>query len=302
MKNATAYLRASAFICGLIVLVVGCGPKTPPARKAYTGPTESLAEVVAAVNENNSRLPTFWAEVAKMTASYVDDRGKRQNETLDGGNLLYRGPRNVRLLGSKTLVGPILDLGNNEETYWLSIKSPGPDTAWWGHFENLGKPCSQPIPIRPDLLMEVLGISILETDLTRLPAPILRFNSDEDAYMLLWTSKLPDRWVATREVWYDRQSYRPKLVNLFDADGRVVLRAYLMNHKPVELANTPRDQWPVVATEYDLRFPETGSTLRLRLGQVKLSNKGAPSARTFNFQPDRAGVSKVIQLDEACGP
>ena len=43
--------------------------------------------------------------------------------------------------------------------------------------------------------------------------------------------------------------------------------------------------------------------LNLRLGQVKLKNKGAPSQATFNFSPDarRLGVSKVIQLDEACG-
>lgn len=301
MKAGVLHLCLSVFICGS-VFVTGCQPKNPPAKPVYTGPTEPLVDVVAAVNQNNGRLPTLWAEVGRMTASYSDDRGKRHNETLTGGNLLYRGPRNVRLLGSHTLGGQVLDLGSSEERYWLSIKSPGPDTAWWGRFANLGKPCSQPIPIRPDLLLEVLGISTIETDLTQLPAPVMRYNSDRDAYMLVWVTQLQDRWVATREVWYDRQTKRPTLVNLFDADGRVTLRAYLTRHEPVEIANLPREQWPVVAREYDLRFPETGSTLRLQLGQVKLSNRGAPGAATFNFQPDRAGVSKVIQLDEACGP
>ena len=52
----------------------------------------------------------------------------------------------------------------------------------------------------------------------------------------------------------------------------------------------------------DLESPDTGSRLRLRLDSPQLSRKGAPSDATFRFDPPRAGVSKVIQLDEACGP
>jgi hypothetical protein len=304
-KWVIALFRFSFFLLPFSFLVIGCRPKGPPPGqpKAYFGPTEPLADVVDAINQNNRKLPTLWAEVDRMRATFVDDRGKWQDETLDGGNLLYQAPRSVRVLGDKIVLGNVVEIGSNDETYWFAVKE-GPKTAWWGRYQNLGKPCSDPIPIRPDLVLEVLGISTIETDLTRLPAPVMRFNSDADAYMLVWNAKLPDRWIAVKEVWYDRQTKRPKLVNLFDADGRVVLRAYLAQHKPVELANLPKEQWPVVATDYDLFFPETGSKLRLWLGQVKLSNRGAPSARTFNFSPEpkRLGVSKVIQLDARCGP
>ena len=290
------------FPFAIIFVVSGCVPKKPPPVKGYFGPTESMSEVVHAVNQNAGKLPTLWAEVGRLRVQYVDDRGRAQEETLDGGVMLYRQqPRSLRLLG-KRLVVDAIDLGSNEKVYWFAIKE-GPDTAWWGRHETVGLECSQPIPIQPAMLMEVLGITAFNPNFAELPAPVMRFNHDADAYTFIWVAPAGDRFVAIREIWYDRQTKLPKLVVLYDAHGRVTLRAYLSNHKPVEVENTPREKWPLVAGEYDLFFPETKSKLNLRLGQVKLRNKGAPSQATFNFTPDarRLGVSKVIQLDEACG-
>jgi hypothetical protein len=301
--SRSSYLRSSAFICGFMILLSGCHPKSPPGPKGYFGKTEPMDDVVAKVNENNSKLSTLWAEVRKVRVQFTDDNKKYHDEDLDGGNLLYRRePRSLRVTGKK-LVVDVLDLGSNEKVYWLAVKQ-GPDAAWWGRQENIGKECSQPIPIQPRLLMEVLGITAFNTNFTEPPAPVMRFNNDADAYTFIWIVPAGDRYVATREVWYDRKTKRPKLVVLYDFNGRVTLRAYLTNHQPVQIENAPREEWPIVATEYDLFFPETGAKLNLRLGQVKLKNKGAPSQATFNFSPDarRLGVSKVIQLDEACGP
>jgi hypothetical protein len=292
------------FICGSISLLSGCDPKKPPAPKGYFGPTQSMSEVVHAVNQNNAKLPTLWADIRDIRVQFTDDRGRRQDEKLDGGVLLYRQqPRSLRLDGRKSIVGSVMDLGSNENVYWLAIKE-GPDTAWWGRHENVGAECSRPIPIQPSMLMEVLGVTAFNPNFDEAPAPVMRFNNDADAYTFIWIAPAGDRFVALREVWYDRRTKLPKLVVLYDAHGRVTLRAYLSNHKPVEIEKTPREQWPQVAGEYDLFFPETGAKLNLRLGQVKLSNKGAPSQATFNFTPDarRLGVSNLIQLDEACGP
>ena len=290
----------------ILLLLFGCHPKHPPTPKGYFGPTEPMDDVVAAINQNNARLPTLWADIRDIRVQFTDDQNKRHDEKLDGGVLLYRQqPRSLRLNGDKLVIGNVLQLGSNADVYWLAIKE-GPDTAWWGRHQNVGKECSQPIPIQPAMLMEVLGITAFATNFAAPPAPVMRFNNDQDAYTFIWVAPTPrgDRFVATREVWYDRRTKQPKLVVLYGDGGRVILRAYLSGHKPVEIENAPREQWPSVATEYDLFFPETGAKLNLRLGQVKLRNRGAPSNATFNFTPDarRLGVSKVIQLDEACGP
>ena len=269
----------------------------------YLGPTQPMADVVDAINQNNRKLPTLWASIASngLEASIVDDHGKRHNEVL-GGTVLYRAPQEVLLVGRHDVAGVVVLLGSNKENYWLIAKDPGPDTAWWGRYKYLGKECAQPIPIRPDLVMEVLGVGAINTNFNEMPVPVMRFNNDADAYMFVWHRHLPDRWYAVKEVWYDRQTKLPKLVLLFDADGRVLLRAYLAQHRTVQLENTPKEQWPRVATDYRLYFPDSGSKLHIRLDDVRLSYKNKPDDRSFNFNPRTAGVSKVIQLDEACGP
>ena len=302
MNTRLLHLCASVFICGSFLL--GCRSKNSSTSIADFGPTESMDDVVAAVNANNAKLPTLWASIRDVRVEFTDDNGKPQKEKLDGGVMLYRQqPRSVRLNGDKLVVGNVMELGSNEQNYWLAIKE-GPDTAWWGRHEHVGSECSRPIPINPAMLTEVLGVTMFNPNFAQAPAPVMRFNYDKNAYTFIWVVPAGDRFLATREVWYDRKTKLPTLVVLYDASGRVSLRAYLMRHEPVEIENVPRDQWPSVATEYDLFFPETRARLLLRLDRLKLTNKGAPSNATFNFSPDprRLGVSKVIQLDEACGP
>jgi hypothetical protein len=287
-----------------IILLGGCTPhRAVETKQPYAGPTEPIQYVVRAINENNSKLPTLWAHAGTMEVSIVDNQGKRQEHNFSG-NVLYRSPRDVLVTGGHDLKPRILEIGSNRDLYWLTAKDPGPDTAWWGRYQFLGQPCVKPIPVRPDLVVQVLGISTINMDLMALPVPIMRFNNDRDEYMLTWTRPMPDqsRWVALKEVWYDRQTKRPTHVMLFDENGRVVLSAWLGRHKPVEVPDVPKDKWPSVAIDYRLYFPDSGSKLHLVLDDVRLNRKGAPGDASFRFSPDRAGVSKVIQLDEDCGP
>jgi hypothetical protein len=248
-----------------------------------------------------------------MDISIVDDKGKREDHHFSG-NLLYRAPREVLITGGHDLKPKIVEIGSNHDLYWMSIKDPGPDTAWWGRYKYLGADCVKPIPVRPDRVLEVLGISEISENFVGLPVPVMRFNHDRDEYMLTWIAPTPDHWWAMKEVWYDRQTKRPTHVMLFDADGRVELSAWLSKQQPVEIPNTPREQWPTIATDFRLYFPpeaqaagpaggeDRGSRLHLVLDDVRLNRKNVPNDVTFRFSPERAEVSKVIQLDEACGP
>src|SRR5687767_9342107 len=103
------HLRSCAFICGFMLLLSGCQPKNPPAVKGYFGPTESMSEVVHAVNQNNGKLPTLWADIRDIRVQFTDDRGRRQDEKLDGGVLLYRQqPRSLRLSADKIPLGNVM--------------------------------------------------------------------------------------------------------------------------------------------------------------------------------------------------
>lgn len=284
------YLRASACICGLIVLA-GCRT-TDVQRPIYDGPTEPLHVVVEKINQNNSKIASLWAR-GDFDADVVDEKGKKF--TIVGDSVLqYRPNRDLLMTGTKAAIGRVITVGSNNDRYWLIVRDNDEGgTMWWGQYAAVGGPDIKAMPVRPDLLLQVLGVNSIEPNLLQEPAPVLRFNNDADAYMLVWSVKADDRWVAVKEVWYDRQTFLPRLVVLFDANGRIVLRAYLSQHQPVG-AETDA---PKIATRYELFFPETKTKLNLNLSDVKASQKGFPKDATFQFPNDDQLPSKVINID-----
>jgi hypothetical protein len=111
--------------------------------------------------------------------------------------------------------------------------------------------------------------------------------------MFTWNRPLTNRWVAEKEVWYDLETKLPKLILLFDANGRIILRAYLSDHKSIpETGGT-------IATRYELFFPENKSQMSFHItdlhayiikGKVKIPNPGS-----FAF-PQEPGVKKQIEI------
>lgn len=292
-------LLAAGFAAILLPLC-GCRTEKPPPPPAITEP---MAEVVRQINANNAALPTLWAR-HRYEVDLIDD--KKQSHFVNGdGVLLYRRPMGMRLVGTKPLVGSVFELGSTEEKYWLKLV-PEVNTMWWGDYANLGKPCVRPLPIQPNMVFEVLGVSTFNTDFTAAPAPVMRYNPDRDVYMFVWIvpASDPPRFVAQKEIWYDRKTKLPQLVVAFNADGKPVLRAYLAKHKQVEIEGQPKEKWPYVATDYRLYFPENGSKMSFSLSEMVPCKSGVPCRRGIEFPgetPDQAKTDKVIALDEACG-
>lgn len=290
------------FLPALALLACGCtaGGKTGGRPPAWSNaPTQPMVEVVAAINRNNLAVPTLWASHG-YKATVVDDN-KRTHTFTGSGVLLYRHPREMQLVGNKEFVGTIFEVGSTNDRFWLKLV-PEIETMWWGHYRHVGKPCAEPIPIRPDLVAEVLGVAVMDTDFTKPPAPVMRYNHERDAYMFVWVTPLPDRWAALKEIWYDRKTKLPTLVMLYDPNGRVVMRAELNNHRPVEVNDLPRDRWPLVASEFLMYFPETGTRMELDLREMMLDKRGVPARRGINF-PNLARTAsqlRVVQIDEGC--
>jgi hypothetical protein len=206
-------------------------------------------------------------------------------------------PDSIRFIGKDAIVGPVFELVSNPERYWVIAGLPDKNTMWHGRYASFDRVDKSQIPVRPDLVLEVLGIQSIATNLLQPPVPVMRFNNDEDVYMLVWNAPLADRWIAVKEIWYDRETLLPRAVVLFDENGRIVLRAYLLEHQPVEVEGVPKDQWPRVATVYRLFFPQTGSTMKFDLKTALETKRGnIPSARTFAF-PQDPQASQVIDLD-----
>lgn len=279
---AASALYASGLLCGCM-----------PAKKsiAYYGPTLPLTDVVARINQRNVAVTSLWAS-GDFSAHLIDPDTKKATSGDGDLTLLYQPKKSLRVVG-KVLSEKVFDIGANDDRYWLILPQQI-DAMWWGYQRLIGQNKASRLPIRPDLLPEVLAVTPLDSDLLKEPAPTLRFNNDQDCYMVTWNVLLGDRWAVQKEVWYDRQTLQPRLVLLFDPNGCVALRAYLSGYHVID-GYSPAVQ---IASRYDMFFPDTGSTFSITLKDLEKSHNNAPNDRSFAFPGDRAGVSKVIQIDE----
>ena len=194
----------------LLLSLLGCVTQqqgTHPVQE-FSGPTLPMAEVVRRINANNEKLPTLWA-THNYLANVLDDR-KRPHRVYGTGAMLYQNPRSLRLVGQKEFVGTIFEVGSNDTQYWLRI-TPELNTIWWGNYADFDRADAAgglPIPIRPDLVVQVLGIATINTNFLEPPSPVMRFDRAADAYDFLWVTRGPDRLLAKKEIWYDRQTLR----------------------------------------------------------------------------------------------
>lgn len=287
--------------CGLLAAGGCCNVQKSAQPKAYYGPTEPMAAVVAAVNANNEKIPTLWASL--NYSATVNDHGSVHSVSGGDGILLYSRPANFRLVAKKEFVGTVFDLGTNGKEYWLEVV-PGTNRMWWGRYDDLVRtPVGKsPIPIRPDLVLEVLGVGVIDTDFNLPPVPTMRFNNEQDAYMLVFNVHAPDRWIALKEVWYDRATRRAKLVVLYDADGRAVLRAGLSMYTKVQVPGEEEKNWPEMAGDFKLFFPDSGSRMEFTMRDVRLYKQAPggrlkiPNAASFSI-PDVSGTDvRPVQI------
>ncbi len=263
----------------------------------YTGPTLPMRDVVSRVNSNNELIPTLWTNID--FGGSVMDKGRRWTIPSGSGVLLFRRPGDLFIRGS-TVFGPVFEVGSNAETYWLKLV-PQINTAWHGLYRNLGKPCVEPLPIRPDLLVEVLGVGTFNTNFLEQPVPVMRVEHDRRAYVFTWNVRLADRWAVQKEVWYDIESFNPTKVVLFDANGRTVLRADLEGALQLEASELPADKRPFVAKTYTIEFMDSQTRLELKLFEPKLKKGRLPNNGSFRMPgDDQWGVEKVINVDANC--
>jgi hypothetical protein len=296
-------IRIAALIY-LAMFLVGCCPKQPETRPPWFGETRTIYEVVEQINANNQLIPTLYASVDIKDLVVTDAKGDEDSYSGDG-ELMYRRPGNLSFIGNHPVAGEMFRMGSNADNYWIAI--PRAKQAWWGHHRNVGKKCVQALPIRPDLIVEVLGVSTTDTNLLAPSFPVMRFNHDAHAYVFVWHDRQPDRLIAAKEIWYDRESLAPIKVLLFDTNGRTILKATLGEHQTIEVPELPTERRPKIATLYQLEFPGSKAKLDLKLTDVALTYRNRrgivfPNNNSFTTPLNKwpVEVEKVVQVDKAC--
>ena len=293
--------RPHMYLTLLILVLSGIGAccKPPAPILAYNGPTSRMVEVVRAINDNNAAIPSIWTEIGFEATLHDDKKNVRSGDGY--GVLMYRKvaekPDELLLRGSNDLIGTLFEIGSTsgaDGQYWCAIL-PNTNTEWFGYYKHLDKPCAKTIPIQPYLVTEVLGVGEIDENFMQSPMPVMQFNNEADAYVLLHIYPSRTQFAAQKEVWYDRKTSLPKKVKLFDGNGRVLLQAILSNHQILEGSNHK-----MMATKFDLFFPDSEDRLIFDLKGPKITHKNLPKAGTIQRRSLGDDV-KIIRIDEDCG-
>jgi hypothetical protein len=110
----------------------------------------SPAEAVAAVNANTYRVQTLQSQGATMSVP---------GAPAVTAEIAVERPRRLRLKARTQLTGPELDLGSNDELFWLwAARMPDPSVFFARHEQFATSRARQMLAVEPGWLVEALGL------------------------------------------------------------------------------------------------------------------------------------------------
>jgi len=273
----------------LAVWLAGCLPEAPP----LAPPPAPLAEVVARVNANNQRVEGVYGAHCALAGVLSDENGRARRVDMQGP-LRYGKPRQfyLDLKAFGGLAGGAT-IGSNAERYWVAIDGGELDNFVWGKYEHLDEPDVREFPLRPDLLMEALGVNPLPAARGGLLEPVRRSSSDYDELIYLRFTE-DGRLVIDREYYLDRRPpFLIRRIVMRDAVGAEAMEARLNDYKRIG------GDGPLTAKTIQLSWPAQQARLELKLWARRLMKWDPPRrAKVFAFPGEMmASRERVTQVD-----
>lgn len=212
-----------------LLLMVTCGAgclqklrwpwaDAPPPAPAVLTANPSLDEIVRAVNGNS-------AQVTAMSANYATLAP--QGAPSLRAAIFIEKPGRFRVRGTTALTGPELDLGSNDEMFWLWIKRAEPQALYYArHAQASTSGFRKLMPLSPQQLVEAFGIPTFDPQAAH-QGP---FPSGEGRLAVRSTLPGPDG-MMTKTTIVDARTALVVEQQLQDATGQMLASVKTSNHK-----------------------------------------------------------------------
>ncbi len=224
------------------------GPQAP----AVLTPTSTVAEIVAAVNTNTDRVQTYQANKASFTMPGM------AGLPLLSGSIAAERPRRFRLRAVTTLTGPEVDLGSNEERFWVWARRNEPAGIFTARHDQFAtSPARQQMPIDPLWLSEALGLPSLDPSASY-QGPFPHGNGTIEIRAQVSTPT----GLVTKVYMVDRRTAQVREQHLYDAAGSLTASALAKRfyYDAISGASLPE--------EVEIRVPAAQLTLKIHTGPI----------------------------------
>jgi hypothetical protein len=250
-----------------------------------------MQPVVARVNQN-VRAMNFLLRAGSVSANGKVVRGSGKTESFDAlGTLYFRQPCNLYMQLSHTLAGKI-EIGSNDQEFWYWERFEHP-RYFTGRHSYLVKPWETEVPLRPDQILDMLGLRELPATTAGKEGPTFQVGPD-NYYMTFLDRDDRNRMYIFKKLAISRRApFLVSGVTYYNPDGRAWMQAEIGNYRPVEGTSVQ------VPTRIYVRSLKDASYMTLSLGSLKPSDNKKVEQERIARSPLQRGehVGEIVHLD-----
>ena len=253
MDGYRAVQRSLLLLALAVLAAPGCAHLRAPRRQPL--PTAlparpTLEQVVQVVNANSTPIYSFSADQAVLSAE-----GMPSLRT----NIAFERPKRLRLRAGLGIGGTELDVGSNDDLFWVWIKRQ-PPLYYCRHDQFATSPARRVLPIEPGWLIEAMGITeidpaAVDQDMRVLPGGRLEVST------LRQTVDGPARKLTV----VDPVTGAVLEQSMFDARGLLLVRATASRHRRDPLTTR------IMPRLVEIECPRAQFSMQLDLGNVKIN-------------------------------
>jgi hypothetical protein len=266
----------------------------PPAN---TAPLEqrSAGEFVGYLNQQAGYLRTIRYDDVSVTASGPDGPMPRLGE----GTLACMKPRNFRMMSGHLLTnGTEVDLGSNDQEFWMFMKRPEPTLLYASHTDFSTGKASLPIPFETDWVLQALGMSTFDTNVPY----FVDIDQKDRVYTLSWDARTPQGQEVRKVIVFagDRENgNRPQVRKhvILDANRKVIASAEVREVQTMSAGVDPATGQPTmlqIPSRVVLEWPQQKFKMDLSLAKPRVNETFTPQQFEYFFRrPQIAGANEV---------
>jgi hypothetical protein len=264
--------------------------QTPPPGGVLPLPPRPAGDFVAYLNGQANAVQSVRYD--DVSLAYTDQEGWKPR--LNSGLLVCSRPRNFRLMAETRVTSKEVEVGSNNDEFWMYVKRA--DFFGYCSYDDFARgKVNLPIPFDPEWVLQALGMSTYPD--AQGTAYAVEENQKDRQYLLTWEARTPQGEAITKTVVFAGDSARgeqPQVLRhiVRDANKNVVATAEVRKVEPAVVGGTT----VLVPTHVVLEWPGQKAKMDLTLGDVKVNEAMSQQEMAHHFNRPKFDGVKAVNL------